>query len=203
MSDKLWIEKGKTYLENFNKKSVTQKLRYLIQEQVIIGALNFVQRQSKIQFRGVLDAGCGFGRITRLLCDVFPYSRIYGIDISDDQLSAARKILPRVAFWNRSVTTSRVRVLNELTVAVELLMHIEPENIEKAIKYLAEGQPYFIITVDWWTDDREEISAGKAAGFCYLHRYGKLFSDAGYFTLKRKKIPFVKQKLRIFRRRDE
>lgn len=202
MSEKYWEERGRTYLKDFNKKTVVQRLRYLIQEQVIIGALNKVQRETEV--RRILDAGCGFGRITRILCELFPFADIHGIDISDDQLKLAEDLMPRVQFRKTSIINPAGGVpLNQLTTAVEALMHIEPAAIEGAIETLTRGAEQFILTVDWWTDDREEIKAGKEAGFCYLHNYGLLFSDAGFYRVKEKKIPFVKQKIRVWRRREE
>ena len=200
-SEEYWIEKGRTYLVDFYKKTFVQRLRYLIQEQFIIGALSRIR--GDVEVRRILDAGCGFGRTTRILCEFFPFARIYGIDISEDQLTAARDGMPRVHFRKTSIINPVGGVpLNDLTVAVEVLMHIEPAGIAFAVETLTRGGPEFILTVDWWTEDREEIKSGKDAGFCFIHNYGKLFSDAGYKRLKDKKIPFVKQRLGIWRRRE-
>lgn len=201
LSEKYWVERGKTYLVDFYKKTVIQMLRYKIQEQVIIGALHKVRREREVQ--RILDAGCGFGRITRILCVLFPFADIHGIDISYNQLKIAEKQMSRVQFRKNSIINPTGGVpLNQLTTAVEVLMHIEPAGIEGAVETLTRGALDFIITVDWWTDDREEIKAGKDAGFCYLHNYGKLFSDAGFYRVKEKKIPFVKQKIRVWRKRE-
>ena len=201
MSEKYWIAKGRTYLKEFNKKTVVQRVRYWIQEQVIIGQLYMMK--GDVDIRRILDAGCGFGRITRILCQVFKFARIYGIDISEDQLKIAQRCMPRVNFRNTSIINPAGGVpLNQLTTAVEVLMHIEPAGIEGAVETLTRGAEQFILTVDWWTLDQVDIYAAKEAGFCYLHNYGKLFSDAGFYRVKEKKIPFVKQKIRVWRRRE-
>lgn len=197
MSEKYWIERGKTYLEGFTKKSLIQRIRYWTQEQVIVGALNQIKKK---EVRAVLDAGCGFGRITRILCDVFPYSRIFGVDISDSQLKEAEKRLPRVTFWNRSIIRSRGIIPNQLTVCVEVLMHIEPKEIKKAVKYLTKSNMGYIVTVDWWTEEEVDIWAAKETGFCYLHDYTELFSAHGYELKREKKVPYVNQKLRVWER---
>lgn len=197
MSDKYWIERGRTYYADFNKKHPVQKLRYRIQEQVIVGALNRIKRETKIQ--SILDAGCGFGRITRILCLIFPYSAIVGIDISEDQIKEATVRLPRVPFFLRSILKDQP-LIYDLTVAVELLMHIEPENIGKAIIYLTRTEPEFIVTVDWWTEDEDYIRLADLAGFCYLHEYEERFRAHGFELTREKKIPWVAQKLRVWRR---
>jgi 2-polyprenyl-3-methyl-5-hydroxy-6-metoxy-1,4-benzoquinol methylase len=198
--NEMWIERGKDYLVKFNKKSFIQKARYWIQEQVIIGALDRVQKIKKIDT--ILDAGCGFGRITKILCEFFPYAEILGVDISPDQLREARRVLPRVTFWTVDLTSSLMRTVSDLVVCVEVLMHIDPDNILKAVASLTRGEPEFIVIVDWDSTSHEDIRLADLAGFCWIHNYGKMFSDAGYYRLKEKKIPFVDQKLRIFRRRS-
>jgi 2-polyprenyl-3-methyl-5-hydroxy-6-metoxy-1,4-benzoquinol methylase len=199
--NEFWVERGRDYLANFNKKSVIQKLRYLVQEQVIIGALNKAQRMTEI--KTIMDAGCGFGRITKILCEVFPYAEILGIDISEDQLREARRELPRVTFWIRDIVRSNTATLTDLVTCVEVLMHIAPENIFNAVHHLTRGQAELIITVDWWTEDAEELLIGNRTGFCWVHDYEELFSDFGFELVKARKIPWVKQKLRIWRRRHD
>lgn len=55
----------------------------------------------------VLDAGCGTGEITHRLAQMFPQSRLLGIDIIDSHLDAARArcaaVASRVSFENRSI----------------------------------------------------------------------------------------------------
>ena len=55
----------------------------------------------------VLDAGCGTGEITYRLAQMFPQSRVLGIDIIDSHLDAARTrcaaLASRVSFENRSI----------------------------------------------------------------------------------------------------
>lgn len=198
MTEKLWILKGRTYRGDFNKKTFIQKIRYLIQEQVIGCALSLVHEEIKVT--NILDAGCGFGRIIRILCEFFPFARIYGIDISPDQIDEACSEFPRVSFWNSSVTESRYHIPNELTTAVELLMHIGPDEIENAVKYITHSAREFIITVDWWTEDFEDQRLADLAGFCWLHDYEELFGAQGFELVREKKISFVRQKIRTWRK---
>lgn len=198
MTEEFWIERGRTYLENFNKKTIIQRVRYLIQEQVIIGALNKVRRE--LNPGTILDAGCGFGRITRILCRVFPFSKIYGIDISEDQLREARSRLKRVKFRRFNLTMIDRVIRSDLAIAVEVLMHIAPADIEDAVSYLTRGGRSTVITVDWWTEDENDIRLADLAGFCYLHFYEALFGMNGFELVREKKIPGVHQKLRVWRR---
>lgn len=198
----IWIERGKNYMEKFNKKSVIQKLRFLSQEEAIVGALKKIGRE--VEIKGITDIGCGFGRITTILCEMFPYADIRGLDLSEDQLRHARMKLPRVLFFKRDIVKNVPPTLtgrSQLVTCVEVLMHIDPENIESVVENLTIGRSEFILTVDWDTLDREDIKLADLAGFCWLHNYGKLFSDRGYYLMKKRKIPFVKQNLSMWRLR--
>jgi len=55
----------------------------------------------------ILDAGCGTGEISSRLAELFPRSRVLGVDIIDDHLDLARSryaaLAPRLSFEHQSV----------------------------------------------------------------------------------------------------
>lgn len=55
----------------------------------------------------ILDAGCGTGEVSSRLAELFPRSRVLGVDIIDEHLELARsryaKLAPRLAFEHQSV----------------------------------------------------------------------------------------------------
>lgn len=63
----------------------------------------------------VLDAGCGTGRVTELLCDRLPRGRVVALDASQQMLTQARQRLSahadRVAFLNADLLDLRPRLL--------------------------------------------------------------------------------------------
>ena len=73
--DKLWISKGETYFETMQNKSNRTKLRYWTQEQ----QLKHVLRKLK-GVKTILEVGCGYGRITKILKQIFPQAQRFKVD---------------------------------------------------------------------------------------------------------------------------
>ncbi|MCI4433336.1 MAG: class I SAM-dependent methyltransferase, partial [Nitrosopumilus sp.] len=75
-----WKEHGKTYFTNFKYNEDFKK-----QETKLLDELN------KIKFQTVLEYGCGFGRITKLINENFKPINYTAFDISVEQLNNAQK----------------------------------------------------------------------------------------------------------------
>lgn len=122
------------------------------------------------QVSSILEVGVGFGRIGKLLTDKWPSATYTGIDISIDRIGEARTALPEHA------TLEVADVLDfdtddsfDLVVAVEVLMHVRPDDIEQVVERLQLWSHRHIYTVDWDTD------IGKpAAAHNFLHDYVEL-----------------------------
>ncbi|HWA46276.1 MAG TPA: trans-aconitate 2-methyltransferase [Hypericibacter adhaerens] len=61
-------------------------------------ALDLIQRVPLDRPDFILDVGCGAGNVTALLRERWPQSRLLGMDNSPAMLTAARRLLPEVAF---------------------------------------------------------------------------------------------------------
>src|SRR5436189_6457320 len=78
-----WLERGRNYIhEKFPQEF------HRLQEQFLLDIL----RASGIPMQRLLELGCGFGRITKLLAQTFPQARVTALDLSADQLAQARSI---------------------------------------------------------------------------------------------------------------
>jgi trans-aconitate 2-methyltransferase len=67
----------------------------------------------RLELRGderVLDAGCGSGRVTRLLLDRLPRGRVIAVDASSEMVARAREELRGVAADVRQADLARVRL---------------------------------------------------------------------------------------------
>lgn len=149
-----WQERGKTYEAAFRPD------RYRDQERALRRVL------AGIPFRTVLEVGCGFGRIAKLVTDLRPGVEYTGIDLSPDMLASARQKVPAGRFLRSSLRNVAVRQY-DLVIAVEVLMHVPPKNVEAAMRKLrALGR--HVVTVDWTTP------VTKPAPHNFLHDYSAL-----------------------------
>ncbi|MBO7048724.1 MAG: class I SAM-dependent methyltransferase [Spirochaetia bacterium] len=48
----------------------------------------------------ILDFGCGVGRSLKYLTKYYPQAELWGCDIADEELQIAKKIFPKVSFFN-------------------------------------------------------------------------------------------------------
>lgn len=75
-----------------------------------------VERISPEGVAVILDAGCGSGRVTELLCDRFPDANVVGVDVSEAMITEARRRLER---YGTRVTLVRQSLLDPIPVTVD------------------------------------------------------------------------------------
>ena len=165
-----WRERGKVYQRDF------RPARYRDQE----AALDRILRS--FLFASVLDVGCGFGRIGELVYAINPDVAYLGVDLSPDQIAAARKLLPLSARFalvdaRRLDLTARY----DLVISSEMLMHVPPTDVaDVAFRLRRIGR--HVVTVDW-------DAPGKTAGsYCFGHDYEELLPGAEVMTVGRQAI---------------
>jgi len=78
-----WLERGRKYIDEQHTPPEFHRL----QEQFLLDVL----QRSGLPMRRVLEIGCGFGRITRLLAETWPDASITALDLSPEQLANARR----------------------------------------------------------------------------------------------------------------
>lgn len=180
-SNGYWKERGKTYLDEHRKRSLKSRLVFRIQEGHIAYLLGRIKADT------ILDVGCGYGRITKMIAENFQDAHeITGIDISEDQLMNAREFCAgyRVGFFEQSILERfKFDPRWDLVVAVEILMHITPNDIERAIENLTRVARRYILTCDWY----EPVNPPES-DFCFQHDYDKLFYLNGFRILKARRI---------------
>lgn len=151
-----WESAGRDYLLNFIPDA-----DYEAQEHSLLKVL------APLEYDSVLEVGCGFGRITRLLGN-----NVTAIDPSADQLSAARAVAPGCELIQSSIQAFETDRRWDLVLAVEVLMHIRPEDmpaVADKMRSLARRQ---IVTLDW-TDPVERPTAPHN----FRHHYPSLFGE--------------------------
>jgi SAM-dependent methyltransferase len=163
-----WLERGKVYKQEFqyNKK-------FKLQEQMLIDYL-----KKQVLFSTVLEVGCGFGRITRLLLSNFPEITEYvAVDLSPEQIENAKKYVSGVdkrtalRFIVSDIQSLQLDSKYDLVIAPEVLLHILPSEIKDVIARLEGWSKRNIVNIDWY----EEEVPRKAAPHNFIHQYEEMY----------------------------
>ena len=163
-----WLERGKVYKQEFqyNKK-------FKLQEQMLIDYL-----KKQVSFSTVLEVGCGFGRITKLLLSNFPEITEYvAVDLSPEQIENAKKYVLGVdkrtalRFIVSDIQSLELDSKYDLVIAPEVLLHILPSEIKDVIARLEGWSKRNIVNIDWY----EEEVPRKAAPHNFIHQYEEIY----------------------------
>ncbi len=180
-----WAERGKEYKKNFKYSD-----KFELQEQMLIEYLK------KYSFSSILEVGCGFGRITKLLLSNFPeITDYYAFDLSPHQIENAKiniAGLPKsesVQFAVSDIQSFQSTKRYDLVIASEVLLHILPSEIEQIIGKLVSLSNKYMCNIDWY----EEKTPRNAAPHNFIHQYEKIYKSLP--SLKSvHQIPIVKKK---------
>lgn len=168
-TDYYWQGRGAGYKAEFRRHDPLTRFRFWQQERAIrkeLKALGGVE--------SVLEIGCGFGRITKLLLELPDVKRVVATDISKDQIEAAKRTIkdPRVEFRCISVLDLDYFNAFDLVMASEVLMHIPPDRIMRATRRMRAASKRHIMNIDWYAPD-ESLEAG---GYCWQHNYSLIYN---------------------------
>lgn len=206
-----WMQQGRVYKSNFRHNN-----KFELQERLLIEYLTnsvfhltSMDHEASAKTLSVLEVGCGFGRITKLLLANFGESikKYVAIDLSPDQIKNAKEYTGYPSMNAHSAEknddigdnhellqfiVSDIQSLHssedsdqkyDLVLACEVLLHVLPSEIESVMQLLTEMSNKHIVNVDWY----EEETPKKVAPHNFIHQYEKLY----------KSIPYVKQVYRI------
>lgn len=168
--NRYWLERGRTYS---HEERLGQEY-HRIQERFLLGAL----RQGQIPTGGILELGCGFGRVTRLLAENFPDASITALDLSPDQLENARRNCAHcgnVLFASYDFYAGQPfpGSAHDLAMAIEVFLHHPRPVVAGLIQRLA-GISRHIVSLDWSEDWPWQLPE-----HVWLHDYPALFADCG------------------------
>jgi len=175
--EKYWLKRGKVYRKRFQNSEATQN-----QEKKLLDFLN------QIKFETVLEFGCGFGRISKLMLDNFQIKQYKGFDLSPHQIDSAIKLCEK--FSNASFEVKKMQDFNsdkkfDLVIGAEVLMHVPPTEINDVTFKLSGFAKNHVVNIDWYVDTPPKKRIANPHDF--LHQYEKIYE----------KIPTVKSVERI------
>ena len=184
-----WQERGKVYQKNF---VYDKNMR--LQESTLIKHLSDNIFTSDNSVKSVLELGCGFGRITKLLLTNFPNITEYlAVDLSSHQLENAKKY---VDSRNDKITflLSDIQSLNtnnkkyDLVILSEVLLHIIPSEIDSIIKKIISLSNKHIVNIDWYEDNLPP-NYKKRAPHNFIHQYELIYRKYTDSSTTIKRIP--------------
>ncbi len=164
-----WLKRGRTYVG----ERLPQEY-HRVQERFFFDVL----RGARIPMDRVLELGCGFGRITRLLAENFPRARITALDLSLDQLQNARRYCGR----NDNVTFQEYDFYSDLplpagdydaAIAVEVFLH-HPALVVRAVLNKLKRTSRYIVNIDW-----SEEWVWQTPEHVWVHDYGAVYRELG------------------------
>ena len=185
-----WLKRGQNYIrENFPDEF------HRLQEKFLLDVL----RASEVPMKRILEIGCGFGRITKLLAGAFPEAHITALDLSPSQLENARQYCgnnPNISFLQYDFYSGAPfpGTNYDMAVAIEVFLH-HPPNIVLSLFEKLSAVAQHLVNIDW-----SEEWPWKTAEHVWVHDYRALYARAGMqcatFVLPQK-IEGMQQKLFI------
>ncbi len=128
-------------------------------------------------FSSVLEIGCGFGRITKLILSHYPNIKKYtAMDISPDQINNAREYVRGVndgidiQFIVSNIKSLEVSEKYDIVIAAEVLLHVLPSEIMEVITKLVSLSSRHIINVDYYQEKPTALAPHN-----FLHQYEKIY----------------------------
>ena len=159
-----WTKRGKKYKDDFVHDEF-----FKIQEITLVDYLK------TIQFESVLEYGCGFGRITKLLLDNFELKRYKAFDLSEDQINNAKKTCSNqdVKFEVSTIQDYNDDQKYDLVIGVEILMHIIPTEISTVLEKLMHFTENHLMNIDYY----EDSLVTKLAKHNFCHDYESIYKN--------------------------
>jgi trans-aconitate methyltransferase len=166
-NEEFWKKFGVEYYDKYkNKKEWVKKQEILL-----------IEHLKTLEFNSVLEFGCGFGRTTKIFAEIFSIQKHHAFDLSSHQIENATKYCKglNIKFMTSSIKDFRTNEKFDVVFGPEILMHIEPKDIEFVIKKMScFSNKYLILTV--FPHTTQKIHRGTHT---FYHDYKKIYEKIG------------------------
>lgn len=186
-----WHERGKVYKKNFRYDKDKR-----LQEEFLLTHLNGISGS----FKSVLELGCGFGRITKLLLTNYDNITEYlAVDISPDQIENAKALISSAKLSNKikldflvsDIQSLKLDKQYDLVILSEVLLHILPTEIDSIVNKLMSMTKKHIINIDWYEDQPPKTQAPHN----FIHQYESIYKKYTEPSTSIERIPIKRKKL--------
>jgi SAM-dependent methyltransferase len=138
------------YIPTFNNGYI-ESYKYWSWGYKYLASLEIIKNYiAKINFKSIIDVGCGDGRLTGELQNYFHDKEVVGIDYSEKAISIAQLFNPTVQFHVRDIISESIDRTFDIITLIEVLEHIPParvNNFIKGLKKLMHSDSTLILTV--------------------------------------------------------
>lgn len=175
----------------YKKQSKYWKTRKINWEESYFN-LNHPHRQMILEaledfrFRSVLEIGCGAGANLKLIQDKWPAVHLGGVDINDDAITAARRLLPNAHFLETAPAHDIFFGYKSTDVVISdaCLIYYSPIMIRKMLNKIKEIARIGVVFCElhsesWWDRQRSKY---------YVYNYRSLLESMGFYAIELKKI---------------
>jgi 2-polyprenyl-3-methyl-5-hydroxy-6-metoxy-1,4-benzoquinol methylase len=97
-----------------------------------------LEKLSNNRFNSIVDVGCGDGRFTSELSQLFPNKRVVGIDYSEKAINLAKAMNPIIPFFTIDITKEKHPEKFDVVVLMEVLEHIPLDEVNDFIKSISD-----------------------------------------------------------------
>ena len=162
-------------IDYWQKRGVTYKNKF-VHDNVLKAQEDFILNYLKnLSFTSVLEFGCGFGRIAKLILDNFSIDTYKAFDLSIDQINNAKKLCVNynVDFQVSTIDDFVDKKKYDLVIGCKVLLHIPPADIKNAIEKLSSFSNSNMINIDFY----EDKPSTKLAKHVFLHQYDTIYRN--------------------------
>lgn len=124
--------------------------------------------------KSVLEIGCGWGRMTKIVSTIPSIYNYVAIDISSDRIFECQKDnhIPNVNFIQCDFMEQNFPFKYDLVFASEVLMHIPPNMIQEFINKMASLSLHNIVSLDYYDTS---LNPKKLYRHNFNHKYFQLY----------------------------
>ena len=164
--NKFWNNRGKSFYKNnpYSEKD------YKDQEQLILSYLK------NLDFTTVLEVGCGYGRITKLINQNFEIKNYLATELSPDLVKIATEVnqeFQNIEFKQSTIQDLDIDKKYDLVIGTEVLQHVLPNDIQSSVQKLVDISKKHVINVDI----SFEKTPPNLARHNFAHDYNKIYSQ--------------------------
>ncbi len=166
-----WIDRGEHYRANDGPRLNSKFHR--AQAQLFADTLAGL----RCELGQIVEIGCGYGRVTRVVARALPGSFITGLDLSEGQVRAAAGYCNGVknACFRQFDLYAEVLPKADCIYASEVMLHVPPARVAALVRMIMAAAPVFVHDFD------PNVKPGTGNDpHCWAHDYFAIYDGLGF-----------------------